>query len=410
MATPQLLTSATFVDGSTGNVAIDAEGRISGVGDHDGRSVDAGGEAVERIDLSGHVLLRAPVEPHAHLDKAFLSEQIANPSGDLLGAIEAMRANRHLLTVDETVERAERAARLFASNGYVAVRTHADLTAEHGLTSIEALGEVKRRVADVIDVEIVALTGWPVTGTDGARHRDLLTEAVDRGVDLVGGCPHLEPMGGDGTIAEATEVFLQAADDARLPVDLHTDETLDPRANGLDLLADAVLAGFDLPVTASHCVSLGQRGASEQAASAERVAAARVNVVALPHTNLYLQGRGHHPMPRALTAVRALREAGANLSAGADNLQDPFNPLGRACAFETAALMLFTCHLLPHEAWATVANASARTLGRDDDPSGDHGLTIGAPADLLAVPAESVREAIAFGPAGRRRWRAGVET
>ena len=33
-------------------------------------------------------------------------------------------------------------------------------------------------------------------------------------------------------------------------------------------------------------------------------------------------------MPRALTAVQALRAAGVNVAAGADNLQDPFNPVG----------------------------------------------------------------------------------
>ena len=52
-------------------------------------------------------------------------------------------------------------------------------------------------------------------------------------------------------------------------------------------------------------------------------------------------------MPRGLTAVRALREAGVVVAAGADNLQDPFNPLGRACPFETAGLMVWTAHLSP---------------------------------------------------------------
>ncbi len=115
-------------------------------------------------ELAGWIVVPAAVEPHAHLDKAFLAEQIPNETGDLMGAIDAMKANRHLLNVDETIERAERAARLMARNGYRTVRTHADTTTEHGLRSIEALTEVRRRVVDVIDVEIVALCGWPVVG------------------------------------------------------------------------------------------------------------------------------------------------------------------------------------------------------------------------------------------------------
>ena len=159
------------------------DGVISEVGDLETQP----NESTE--DLAGHVLLPAAVEPHAHLDKAFLAERITNESGDLVGAITAMQENRHLLDVPETIERAERAARLMAANGYHAVRTHADTTVAHGLRSIEALGEVKRRVADVIDVEIVALCGWPMTGRVGADQRALLREALQAGADVVGGVP-----------------------------------------------------------------------------------------------------------------------------------------------------------------------------------------------------------------------------
>lgn len=401
---PQLLSSATTLDGTIVDVSIDADGRIAWVRDHGDNIRDAD---PERVDLSGRLILPAAVEPHAHLDKAFLAEIVANPTGDLIGAIEAMRSNRHLLTVDETAERAERAARLMASNGYTAVRTHADVTLELGLTSIEALTRVRERVADVIDVEIVALCGWPVTGAPGADQRTLLREALHAGADVVGGCPHLEQVGGDGGIGSATDVLLGIADEFRRPVDLHTDETLDPSADGLDRLATAVFDGFDLPVTASHCVSLGQRSAAEQAATASRVAAAGIGVVTLPHTNLFLQGRGVAPMPRALTAVAALRDAGVTVAAGADNLQDPFNPLGRACPFETAGLTILAAHLLPGEAWRMVSNDSSRVLGRTDAAHAPGGLTIGERADLLSVPAETVREAIAIGPSDRWVWRNG---
>ena len=57
-----------------------------------------------------------------------------NLTGDLIGAIAAMVAARPELTVDETAERAERAARLMARNGYRAVRTHADVTADKSFT------------------------------------------------------------------------------------------------------------------------------------------------------------------------------------------------------------------------------------------------------------------------------------
>src|SRR5688572_14014060 len=106
-------------------------------------------------------------------------------------------------------------------------------------------------------------------------------------------------------------------------------------------------------------------------------------------------------MPRSLTAVDVLRAAGVTVAAGADNLQDPFNPVGRACPFETAGLMIMAGHLLPGEAWDSVSGAAAHALRRTA------AVTEGARADLLAVRASTLREAIAFAPSDRIVWRQG---
>jgi cytosine deaminase len=349
------------------------------------RSRGEGPVAVE--DLAGALLLPAPAEPHAHLDKAFLAEVIDNPTGDLMGAILAMEANRHLLDVASTVERAERAARVLVANGATAIRTHVDVTVEHGLTSVEALLEVRRRVAHLVELQIVGLFGWPVTGRAGADQRALARDAIAAGIDVVGGCPHLED---DPTAA--TDTFVAMAADAGLPLDLHTDETLVPDRFALVDLLRHVESGFPHPVTASHCVSLGVQPEAVQRAIAERVAAASVCIVTLPHTNLYLQGRDHRSaMPRGLTAVRALLDAGAVVAAGGDNLQDPFNLMGRGDPFEVGSLAVVAGHLLPHEAYTAVSGAARRAL--DLAPVE---IAPGQPAELVAVAAATVREALAF--------------
>ncbi len=107
-------------------------------------------------------------------------------------------------------------------------------------------------------------------------------------------------------------------------------------------------------------------------------------------------------MPRGVTPVSVLREAGVTVAAGADNLQDPFNPLGRACPLETAGLMVLTTHLLPDEAYHSVSAAAATVIGRRP-PS----IEPGAPADLLGVRADSLRAAIAFSPDERLVFRGG---
>jgi len=82
------------------------------------------------------------------------------------------------------------------------------------------------------------------------------------------------------------------------------------------------------------------------------------------------------------------------VAAGGDNLQDPFNPVGRGDALETAGLMISTTHLLPDAALDTVTTAPRSMMGV-------------AGRDWVGLPAANVREAIAFGPGGRTVVRDG---
>ena len=203
------------------------------------------------------------------------------------------------------------------------------------------------------------------------------------------GCPHL-----DVDASAANEVLVELAGELDVPLDLHTDEHLDAERLSLGDLARRVIdTGFEHRVAASHCVSLGVQPEGVQRATADSVAAAGIGVVALPHTNLFLQGReSQTAMPRGLTAVRALREAGVDVAAGSDNLQDPFNPIGRGDPLEAAGLMVLAAHLLPDDAFGSVTSVARSVLG-----VAPAGPTVGASADLMVTPVSSVREAIASG-------------
>ncbi len=320
------------------------------------------------LPANGRLLLPAMAEPHAHLDKAFLADRVPNPRGDLMTAIEGMHRWHHTMTHADIVERAERAVRTMVANGITSIRTHADTMEGHGLASVLALAEVRERVAEVCDLEIVVLIGWPLTGIAGAANRALLVDALAAGGSVVGGCPHL-----DDDPAGAVEVALTIAADHHVPVDLHTDETLNPAMLSLLTLAERVLAtGFEGSVAASHCVSLGMVDETTQRSVAEVVARAGVSVITLPQTNLFLQARGMTTAPpRGLTAVRVLMDAGVNVAAGADNLQDPFNTVGRADPMETASLMVMAGHLSPDDAFrdGRQRRAAGDGLGRSRDRS-----------------------------------------
>ncbi len=223
----------------------------------------------------------------------------------------------------------------------------------------------------------------------GADTRSLLREALAAGADLVGGAPWL-----DERPAGAIDALLDIAVDAGVDVDLHLDETVDPSVRTLSVLAQRVLAGFPHQVTASHVVSLGQLPAADRRAVAEQVAAAGIGIVANPITNLFLQGRDSDIAPRGLTAIRELLDAGVPVAAGGDNLQDPFEPVGRADPLETASLLVTAGHLSVDEALAAVTTGARRVLGLAP-------VAVGDATELLAIRADSLYEALGFASADR---------
>jgi len=107
--------------------------------------------------------------------------------------------------------------------------------------------------------------------------------------------------------------------------------------------------------------------------------------------------------PRGLTAVAALQDAGVLVAAGADNVQDPFNLVGRSDPLETAALMVMAGHQLPDTAYEMVSGNVRRAIGLPAVR-----LEPGDPADLVAIDAPSIRGAIADAPMSRRVFRRGV--
>jgi cytosine deaminase len=337
------------------------------------------------LDLAGRLLLTAPAEPHAHLDKALTFDAIQPPLGDLPSAIAAWVGYAGRLTVHAVVERASTQALALLANGTTAVRSHADLHPGGGTIGVEALVRLRAELAGLMDLQVVAFPHW-------RTEDDEIAAAMELGVDLVGGAPHHAP----DPLAQV-ERTLTFAEKYGVGVDLHTDERLAGPVS-LDHFARLLR---DLPHTpgsaASHCVRLATLPAAEREAVIADVRRSDLAVIALPATNLYLQGRDHpDPVPRAIPPLRQLIDAGVRVAAGADNVRDPFNPVGRSDAFETASLLVTAAHLTPDEAWHLVSDGARSAMGLP--PAGPR---IGAVADLLAIPATSLVQAIAEAPADR---------
>jgi cytosine/creatinine deaminase len=370
-----------------------ASGQIVDVALHDGKIETIGSPGTlpataDRLDLSGYLLLPAPAEPHAHLDCALTGDRIPNPTGDLVGAIDAWLAYQVSIPREDFLARATEAALLGLANGATAIRTHVGVYDPGGLGAVEALLEVRERLGDLVDLQVVPLP-VELTGPEYASVRALLRKAMELGADVVGGAPYLDRL----PIAYHEFTLSLAAEFGR-PIDLHTDETDDPAVLYLPRFAELVLStGFPYGATASHCVSLGVQSPEQAAKVAAQVAAARLTVVCNPQTSLFLQARGQNSAPvRGLTALRALLDAGVTVAGGGDNLRDPFNPVGRVDPLETASLLITAGHLTPEEAYAAVSTGARTAMGLPEVQVGS-----GFPAELLAVRASSLEEAIAGG-------------
>jgi len=379
-----LLSGGTIGSGSTESLLFTG-GRIDAIG------VDAERQAaegkVERLDLSGYVLLVAPCEPHAHLDKALLGERVANSSGDLIGAINATRSAYASMNWTDVYDRARRSLEIAVQRGYTSIRTHVTCEEGLGLDALRALVRLREDVRDTLDLQVFAMAGYPVTGRDGTRNRELLYEALDAGADGIGGAPWL-----DLHASSAVAMLVRLAAERDLMIDLHLDETLDSTSLTVRTFASEVAAhGLGGRATASHCVSLGQQSVATARTIAQELVAAGVAVVTLPQTNLYLQGReGTTGTPRGLTALSVLREAGVVVAGGGDNWRDPFNPTSRIDPMETASLLVVAAHFSPADAYDAVSVRAREVMGLT--PAS---FEVGCYTDVLAMKGSSLNDVMA---------------
>lgn len=354
----------------------------------------------EKIDCLGRVLLPAPAEPHAHLDKAYTSETVVSRSGDLSGAVEAWTSHWPEVEVGDVADRAIRGAIEAINAGCTAIRTHVDLSGASGLTSVRALIEVREtlRAHDVVDLQICALVQPPLGGPGGGAQRDLLEAALVAGIDVIGGLPSREP-----DVDGFFDVVFGLAAEFEVNIDLHVDEALHDEHSLDDLLDHVERRRPSHAVTASHCVSLGMVESERQVRTARRLAEADIAMITLPATNLFLQARGvTTAAPRGLTSLRALIDEDVVLAAGADNVRDAFNWVGRHDPVLTAGLLVVAGHLTVEESWQLVSSGAHRAIDREPGA-----LAIGDRCDVLAIDGSSMIDSIGAGSPGRSVIRGG---
>ena len=351
----------------------------------------ASAEAKEFIDATGDMVSPPFVDPHFHMD-ATLSYGLPriNTSGTLLEGIGLWGELKQVMTQDDIVDRALKYCDWAASMGLLAIRSHVD-TCDDRLFGVEALLDVRNRVKDYIDLQLVAFPQDGFYRDPTARANTI--RALDMGVDVVGGIPHFERTMADG--AASVRELCEMAVKRGLQVDMHCDETDDPHSRHIETLAyETQRLGLQGRVAGSHLTSMHSMDNYYVSKLLPLIAEAEINVIPNPLINIVLQGR-HDTFPkrRGLTRVKEMLAFGINVGWGQDCVLDPWYSLGTADMLDVAFMGLHVAQITSPKEMQTcfdmVTVNNAKTMGLTD-----YGLHVGAKASLVVLDAGNPIEAL----------------
>lgn len=380
-----LVKNANLPDGRHGLDIACRDGRIA--------AVEAGitAEAGQVIDAGGKLVSPPFVDSHFHMDATLsLGLPRMNRSGTLLEGIALWGELKEILTVEAVVERALKYCDLAVSQGLLAIRSHVDVCDDR-LTGVKGLLEVREKVKDYIDLQLVAFPQDGLFRSPNAE-KNLLT-ALDMGVDIVGGIPHFERTMDDG--ARSVARLCEIAAERGLMVDMHCDETDDPMSRHIETLAfETQRLGLQGRVAGSHLTSMHSMDNYYVSKLLPLIAEAGIHAIANPLINITLQGRhDSYPKRRGQTRVPELRSYGVNVAFGHDCVMDPWYSMGSGDMLEVASMGLHVAQMTSREAirycFDCVTAHPAKAMGLEG-----YGLEKGCKANFVLLQAESPIEAI----------------
>ena len=383
-----LIHDATLADGRTGMGVAVQDGVITEV--TAGLSpLNAPARAI--VDAEGQLLSAPFVDAHFHMD-ATLSYGLprVNASGTLLEGIALWGELKPMLTQEALVERALAYCDWAVAKGLLAIRSHVDICDDR-LLAVDALLEVKRRVAPYLDLQLVAFPQDGILRAPTALAN--LKRALVKGVDVVGGIPHFERTMADG--AASVKLLCELAAEQGKLVDMHCDESDDPLSRHVETLAyETHRLGMHGRVTGSHLTSMHSMDNYYVSKLLALMAEARLNVVANPLINITLQGRHDtYPKRRGMTRVPEQLAAGLTVAFGHDCVMDPWYSLGSGDMLEVAHMGLHVAQMTSQSAirqcFDAVTVNPARILGLEN-----YGIAAGCDASFVLLQARDPVEAI----------------
>ncbi|MEU4276515.1 amidohydrolase [Streptomyces tanashiensis] len=338
------------------------------------------GAVVERVDGGGRLALPTLVDAHIHPDKTSWGEpwHSRRPAHGIAeyvaGDVELARA-----LPTPVAERALRLMSHAAAQGTRAMRAHADVAPAYGLSGIEGVADAARKLAGIVDVELVAFPQHGVVRTAGVT--ELLAEAAASGlVTHIGG---IDPAGfdADGDGDQLGTVFA-LAEKHGLGLDIHLHDRGEQGLAPLrDIAARTRALGLRGRVSVAHAFAVAGLSGRELDETADLLAEAGIalTTVALSATTV---------LP-----LRRLAERGVRVGLGSDGVRDSWSPFGDADMLHRAWLAAWALDARLDEelegCFRLAADGGAELLGL---PKAD--LRPGSPADFMLVHGECVPQVV----------------
>lgn len=351
----------------------------------------------------GGVLLPGLVEPHIHLEKAYLLSRMEKEAESLQEAIQMTAEMKKAFTREDMRERSLQVIQKAVRNGVTHMRCHAEVDPILGMTAIESALELKQSVRHLLDLQIVAFPQEGIFKSPGTA--ELMEEALRLGCDAVGGITYQDP-----DLDEHLQFVFDLAGKFNKPLDFHADFSDNPNDLAIANIAKRTMAlGMQGLVSAGHVTSLGSLPRKVAAVAAEMLSEAGIHVITLPATDLFINGRGDAEKPRrGITPVQLLLEKGVNVAIGVNNVQNPFTPFGKADPLETAWLLAVTAYMggerHTSRLLGMLTEGASKVLALDG-----YGIREGASADMVLFHEKTERDVLLNKPESRTVWKRGIK-
>ncbi|UZJ55145.1 hypothetical protein CBS101457_004465 [Exobasidium rhododendri] len=383
--------------------------------------------------VRGLIIPGGLVHAHVHLDKCFLLGETPIGDGSFQEALTRTSNAKKAFTREDLIERGSRLITASLQYGVLVMRAFVEVDLTVGLLCLEAGLELQKRFRHHCTVQLVIFAQDPLLDRKDASKQKRMLDLFEQACQLtnegtvLGSTPYVQDNYKD-QCDNIRKLFDLAATYNR-NVDFHLDYNLEAEAKPLIwfVLEEAHRRSWKRLITIGHATRLSLFDDEEWDRLASQCQDLKVAFIALPPSDLYMQGRQspYKSRTRATLPLLELEKRGLVCALAVNNVANLFTPQGDGDPLALMPLMVglwqdATPRVL-HALLAMVSqSASEAIVGKarisepkvgtvtvSSDGSASTEIDPGAKDYTLLVQCDSVQDAVLRPPSARLTIKAG---